>query len=285
MKTLILVSVLLLGFSPAFAQESPTPSVRVEIQERIKEGVREFKERVREGTLERRGEIKENPAKQRAEFKSEVRDLRNSSQEEIRARKEESKVISEERKEEFKTRLEEARKTAKDKLEKRKEELKERLNQVRDEQKARKVEKVAEQLNALNERMINHFSEVLVRFEKVLVNIKSRTDKAESKGWDVSAVRTMLTSAEQAIASARAAIEAQAAKTYTPEITGEENRLKVEVGQARQALHKDIVAVREKVRAAKEAVRRVATTLAQIPRIDDDDDVSPTPTPTPSPTP
>ncbi len=268
MKTLAFISAFILSFSVVWAKESPTPSVRVEIQERIKEGVREFKERVREGTLEKREEIKENVTEQRTEFKSEVKDLRNTSRDELKTRKEEFRALSEERKEEFKNRLEEARKTAKDEIEKRKEELKVRLQQIRDEQKKKIVEKVAEQLNELNERMMKHFSAVLDRLSEVLVNIKSRTDKAEARGWDVSAVRTMITAAEEAIASARTAIEAQAAKVYTPEITGEEEKLRVEVGNARQALHRDLAAIREVIRAAYEAVRKVATTLAQIPRVD-----------------
>lgn len=147
--------------------------------------------------------------------------------------------------------------------------FKERLRSVKNEQKKKVVERVSQQMDELNARVTNHFSAVLDRLEKVLANIVSRVDKAEANKWDVSAVRAMITSAKEAITSARSAVEAQKAKTYTPEITGNEEKLKVEVGHARKALHSDLVVAREKVRAAYEFVKAVAKALAQSPRINE----------------
>ncbi|MBI4117180.1 MAG: hypothetical protein HY451_00595 [Parcubacteria group bacterium] len=146
--------------------------------------------------------------------------------------------------------------------------LKERLEKVKNEQKRKIVERISQQLDELNARMNNHFGQVLDRLEKVLANIVSRVDKAEANNWDVSAARAMIKSAEEAIASARTAIEAQKARTYTPEITGDEAKLKIEVGEARKALHGDLTGVRQKVKAAFEFVKAVAKALAQSPRID-----------------
>ena len=51
----------------------------------------------------------------------------------------------------------------------------------------------------------------------------SRADKAEAAGRDVSTVRTAVSGAEAAIASARdTTVAAQAAKTYAIEVTTEE---------------------------------------------------------------
>ncbi|MEK7659553.1 MAG: hypothetical protein AAB338_02805 [Patescibacteria group bacterium] len=144
----------------------------------------------------------------------------------------------------------------------------EKLQKVKNEQKRKIVERISRQLNELNVRMMNHFSQALNRLEKVLANIKSRIDKAEANKWDVSGVRAMIVSAEEAIASAKAAIQTQKAKTYTPEITGDEERLKIEVGEARKTLHSDLAIVKEKVRAAYEFVKAVVKALAQSPRID-----------------
>lgn len=172
-------------------------------------------------------------------------------------------------------------KKAKDQFENlKKTQLQERFQKVKNEQKRKIVERVSQQLDELNVRMMNHFSAVLGRLEKVLANIVSRVDKAEANNWDVSAARAMITSAKEAIASARTAIEAQKAKNYTPEITGDEGKLKAEVGQARKVLHSDLVIVKEKVRAAYEFVKAVAKALAQSSRIDELK--APTPTPTPS---
>lgn len=168
----------------------------------------------------------------------------------------------------------------KEEASKRKAELKEKLQGIRDEQKKKRVERVDQQLNELNERMMKHFSEVLDKLDKVLVNIKSRTDKAEAKGLNVSSVRPMIKSAEDAIAAAKAAVVAQSGKTYTPRISGQDRTLKVEVGQARKALHRDLETVREKVKLAREAVHRVATTLAQIRGVNDGISPSPRVSPT-----
>lgn len=145
----------------------------------------------------------------------------------------------------------------------------EKLQKVKNEQKRKIVERISRQTDELNARMMNHFSQVLDRLEKVLANIKSRVDKAEANNWDVSGVRAMIVSAEQAIVSAKSAIEAQAVKTYTPEITGQEEKLRLEVGEARKALHSDLVIVKEKVKAAHEFVKAVAKALAQSPRINE----------------
>ena len=146
--------------------------------------------------------------------------------------------------------------------------LKERFEKVKNEQRRKIVERISRQLDELNVRMNNHFGQVLDRLEKVLANIISRVDKAEANKWDVSAARAMIKSAEEAISSAKEAVEAQKAKTYTPEITDDEAKLKVEVGEARKALHNDLVAARQKVRAAYEFVKAAVAALAQAPRID-----------------
>ncbi len=232
-------------------------------------------------------EIKENINVQKKETKSIIQNIRAKSKEDIEKRKEELKESAEQKREELKSRIEEAREKAKEELEARRAEFKEKLGSVRDEQKKKIAERIDEQLNELNERLMKHFSDVLDRLGKVLVNIESRTDKAEAKGWDVSNVRTMIQSAEKAINEARTAVEAQSGKTYTPQITGDEGKLKTDVGQTRQTLHGDLAAVKEKIRLAFEAVRRVATTLATVPRVDDEEEneISSSPTASPNPTP
>lgn len=180
-----------------------------------------------------------------------------------------SQERKEEKKEEVKIRVQETRLKVREEVEAKKAQLKERLQSVRNENKQKTVERVSQQMDELNVRMMNHFSQVLNRLEKVLANIVSRVDKAEANNWDVSAVRAMIKSADQALASAKAAIEVQAAKNYTPQITGEEEKLRVEVGEARKALHRDLAAVKEKVKAAHEFVKAVAKALAQSPRINE----------------
>ena len=106
--------------------------------------------------------------------------------------------------------------------------------------------------------------------------IDARVAKAEERGLDVSAVKTAEEAAKRAIASAREAVRAQAGKTYTAAVNTE-GTLKRDVGSARQALHADLKKVEAVVKAAREAVRKAAVALAQIPRIDEPS--SPTSTP------
>lgn len=97
----------------------------------------------------------------------------------------------------------------------------------------------------------------------------SRADKAEAAGRDVSTVRTAVSGAEAAIASARdTTVAAQAAKTYAIEVTTEET-LRAAVEAAREALRADLTTVRESVKETHTALRVAATTLAQIPRVND----------------
>ncbi|TSC90604.1 MAG: hypothetical protein G01um10142_351 [Parcubacteria group bacterium Gr01-1014_2] len=272
-----LIIFLSLIVSPVLAQETtgPKPYTREEIKSRLNEGVQQFRQNVKT---------------ERTELKTEVQNLRTINKEELEKRREELKNSAEEKREEFKNRMKEVREKAKEQIEAKRAEMKERLQTIRDEHKKKIAERLEKQLNELNERMMDHFSSVLDKLEKALVNIESRTDKAQARGWNVSAVRIMIFAAENAITEARKAVEDQSAKTYTPIISGNEEGLKPEVGQTRQTLHRDLVAVRGKVRLAYEAVRKVATTLAQVPRIDEDAtplptaSPSPTLTPTPSPT-
>ena len=108
--------------------------------------------------------------------------------------------------------------------------------------------------------------------------INARVEKAAAKGLDVSAVRTALTAADAAIAISKVAIANQTVKTYAIAVTGEAT-LRQNVGAARRALHADLKAVEQTVKDAREAVRKAATTLAGVPRVNEAD-TQPTTQPT-----
>lgn len=164
--------------------------------------------------------------------------------------------------------------SVREQIQNRAEALKEQLQKIKDERKQQIVEKIDSALDALNKRYLNHLSNVLDRLEDVLKRIGSRADKAQTRTLDVTSVRTAIDKATQAIAAARAAIQTQSGKTYTITITSEDN-VRTDVGKTRKALHDDLVKVRDAVKAAREAIRQAATTLAQIPKVDEDN-TSPT---------
>lgn len=148
-------------------------------------------------------------------------------------------------------------------------ELKTRLQTIQNERKQRIAERIDEQLTALNKRMTNHYLHLLERIEAVLINIETRTDKAAQRGLEIGEVREAINTAHKVIEANSVAVTEQAGRIYAIEV-GNEDTLKIDVGAARQALHNDLRSVRDTVRAAHDATRSAAVTLAQIPRVDDE---------------
>ena len=180
------------------------------------------------------------------------------------------------RRTEFDERVEQKREDLETRIEQKRAELKERLRRIRDENKRKIVERIDRQIDALNERLLKHFTGVLNKIEGILSRISDRADRAESNGSDVSSVRSAITATQDKISAARTAIINQTGKTYTIEVTGEE-RLKVDVGLVRQALHSDLTRVREVVKAARAAARDAATALAKVKPVRDDLEATSTP--------
>lgn len=208
--------------------------------------------------------------KERMQAKNAILDsLKNSisqSKEAFEQKKAEIKAQIEQKQQELRQQIETKREEIKAQIEAKKAELKDKLAKIRSEEKKQVVEKIYENINELNTRLTNHYLDVLNRLEKVLSNISSRTVKAEANGLDVTAVKTAITEATNAIESARSAIKSQAGKIYSINISSESN-LKNDVGKARQTLQKDLKTVFEDVKKAQEAVKKAATTLAKIPNI------------------
>ncbi|MEK7635567.1 MAG: hypothetical protein AAB405_00570 [Patescibacteria group bacterium] len=198
----------------------------------------------------------------------EIKQKKVETVEQIKQKRDEFKNAIEQKRMEFKNQIETKGVELKNVIEAKRQELKERLKIVKDERKKEAVERIDNRMDALNEGMINHFSEVLERLEKILSNIGSRADKAAVSGIDVSAVRAAITNAQSAISASRQAIATQAGKTYKIAITTETG-LRQDVGKARQELHDNLVKVRDAIFASREAVKKAAITLAQIPKINE----------------
>lgn len=198
----------------------------------------------------------------------EIKQKAGMTKEEFEAKRMEIKNSIEKKQGELRNEIQAKRQELQSQIEAKRTELKNRLAKIKDENKKRIVEKVYNQVNELNKRMTDHFLNVLEKLEKVLERISSRAAKAETNGQDISAVKAAINEATDAINAAKTAVQNQAAKVYAPTINTE-NTLKSDVGKIRQALHNDLMAVQKTVKAAQEAVRKAATTLAQIPKVDE----------------
>lgn len=223
-----------------------------------REGLTETTEKTGTTTQDKRQELRKNNLKNREELKQRV----------------------DERKEELKIRVEEKREELKNKIDKKREELKKKLEKIKDEKKGQALERIDRQIDELNRRLLDHYLNMSNKLSDVLIKISERADKAEERGIDVSAVRTAIDKANSAIEAIKVAVETQAGKTYTIQVTTEDN-LKTDVGRARQALHNDLASVREVVKTAYELVRSAATTLAQLPKPTTTPKSETTTTPTP----
>ncbi len=256
-KIMVLISLSLFFAVSAAAQVVPAPDdILNEKREAIRNEVRDIKQSAVQEMNEARQEI-------RIESKEAIQKLRQ----EFQNRMKEANALREQKQNEFKEKIENKREEVKNKIQAEREELKQNLQKIKDERKKEIVVRIADNINALNERILKHFSDVLAHLESVLGKIASRADKAAANGRDITAVQAAINDANKAITASRAAIEAQAAKTY--EITvNAEDALKQDVGKARRLLHSDLVAVRETVFAAREAVKKAAQALYQISGID-----------------
>jgi hypothetical protein len=159
------------------------------------------------------------------------------------------------------TEMENAVKTQRD-------ELKTKLKNIKDERKESAVDRIDQNITALNAKTTTHYTNVLHQIAGVLSRVGSRTDKAQVNGKDVTAVRTAVSSAQSAITTARAAVVVQTGKTYALNITTDAT-LKNNIGVARKALRADLKSVENLVKVARESVRQAATTLAQIQGVDE----------------
>lgn len=202
-----------------------------------------------------------------------IKDSIKTNREEMGVQLEKMIQSVKDKREEFKTEFEAIKEQAKLKIAEMKTNFKESLKNIKDENKKISAEKIVDTIQGLNAKTTDNFSNKIDQIENVLVSIESRISKAESRGLDVSSVKTQVEKAKIVIAEARNSVLAQSQKVYITNIT-DEATLKIEMKKIRDAYSKDIKAVREKVKLAHFAVRDTATTLAKIPKIDDDNKVT-----------
>ncbi|HAM96091.1 MAG: hypothetical protein UX53_C0004G0030 [Candidatus Azambacteria bacterium GW2011_GWB2_46_37] len=214
------------------------------------------------------GAARAQVGEQLRETRQEFKQFRQAEVQEFKQRLEQLKAANQTKREEFKATVEQNRSELRTRVQTEREQLKEKLAAIKDERKKQIVERVAQQLNELNERQTNHLVQVLDKLDTALGRVGTRTDKAEANGRDISSVRTAISAANEAITASRAAISVQAGKSYTIAVTDEAGLRKV-VGDARQTLHNDLSETRKAVKTAHDAVKKAATTLAQIPQVDE----------------
>ncbi|MFA5773315.1 MAG: hypothetical protein WC908_01415 [Candidatus Paceibacterota bacterium] len=248
--------------------ELKTPKIEVEEeQNELKDDdeIKDDEEEIKDESENKREEVKNQIEKIKTELELKREEYKNQMEAVLESVKT--------KREEFKNGIELNKEEAKIKIEAMKASFKESLNKIKDENKKISAEKIVETIQALNTKFTDQFSSKIDQIENVLVSIESRITKAESMGLDLSTVKTEVEKAKLAITDARSAVSAQSKKVYSVNVTSD-SALKAEMKTLRDTFSKDIKALREVVKLAHIAVKTTATTLAQIPRIDESGVVS-----------
>lgn len=131
------------------------------------------------------------------------------------------------------------RQVAKEAVATKREEFKTRLQTIKNERKKALVERIDTKLTNVNAKHTDRFTQVLSNLQILLDKITGDVDK---------------TDAQAAIDAAKAAVETQAAKTYSITISTE-TALKSDVGTVTSQLRLDLMAAHQAVIDAKQAVQ------------------------------
>lgn len=143
------------------------------------------------------------------------------------------------------------------------EEFRARLSAIRDAKKKTIVERVDKRIGELNTNRTATMLRHLTKIEEVLGRIEARTNTVATSGKDVTDVRTAITKARDAIAAAKTTVNAQAAKTYTIEVTTEAN-LGSAVSAVRTQFAADLQTAHQAVVTARKSVRDVLVALGKV---------------------
>lgn len=173
---------------------------------------------------------------------------------------------AEARKETLKETIDAKREATKDIIAAEEKDLKTKLNQFKNDKNKQVAEKVNNSLNQVNKRAVDRFTKNINEFDRLLVNITTRAEKASVMGNNVDGVMTEIKNARLAISVARESISVQAEKVYSVNITTEKN-FSNDLRVARNLLNADLKVVEEKIKASRVAVQNALAELNKIPRI------------------
>src|SRR3989338_10239303 len=261
--------------SDAVAISSSSSLSKKEVRKDKRIEVKNIKIQTRNSVKDVRMEARENVKKEREEFRGEVKGIRATStlsadekrgkiEEEWKEKRKDIEKLRDERNK----KAQEIRSNAQKTISEKREALKIDLKKIKDERKSQIVENADKKLEKINDDRTSHLLDVLNNLEKALAKINVRIRAAQAKGVDVSSAKKASEDAAKAIATARTAVEAQAAKVYKMTIT-DENKLKADVGSTVKKLQDDLKQVRIVVQSAHDAVKKVAVDLAKAIGLED----------------
>lgn len=151
----------------------------------------------------------------------------------------------------------------KDVVQQKREEFKTRLQTIRNEKKKAVVERIDTKIANTNEVHTVRFTSILLKLQSILDRVSQKASEAKANGKDTTALDSSIVSAQAAIDSAKAAVSAQAAKTYAIQIS-DEATLRNSVGTTTSQFRKDLRDVHKAIVEAKQAVQNAVRELAKV---------------------
>lgn len=141
------------------------------------------------------------------------------------------------------------------KIQEKKEAFQQKLQAIKDARKQKIVANLDRSYININNRWTTHFTNVLARLTKIIDKVKLRAEEQKN-----SEALTSISDIYTQIGKVKTAVEEQAVKTYTIEITSEDK-----LGEAAKIVHSqlrnDLQALREQIKDIRESIRKVVTAL------------------------
>lgn len=141
----------------------------------------------------------------------------------------------------------------KEKMASREAAMKARLDAFKDKRKAQIAERVNTNLNKINQNQTDQMLKFLSKATEILNKLENRVNQSTPDVKDPAIAKTAIADARAKIASAEAAVRAQAQNDYTITVTSE-TAIKKNAQAMREKLHSDLLGVRKVVIDAKQAV-------------------------------
>ena len=141
--------------------------------------------------------------------------------------------------------------------------FKAQIRTIKDERKQILTERIADKTASSNARLTNKMDKALDHLTDILNRVKEKAVGFKAQGKDATALDAAISAAESAIATAQAAVDAQAAKEYTANIT-DEPTLRNTIGQMVSQFRQDIKASHKLLVDAKQAVQKAIMEAAKL---------------------
>lgn len=162
--------------------------------------------------------------------------------------------------EKFRQDYEAARQKQKEEFDKQRQEFKEALKAFKDQTRALLAQQINENLRMINLTMNDAWVMQLDLMADILADLEERVKEAEAAGRDTQEAQAAIDQAKQVLADARSAVETQAQKTYTVEVTSE-YAIGQDLRKVRNQMNLDLKAVHIRLKQVKEAIQNAVSVV------------------------